>query len=298
VGFYDETAAYAPNASEKFFQRLSETNGTPGKPFYMPNGTPFFCTASGVLLKKGLTDWDKLPETDRKPGALKVPKYTVDSERLAKARRLAKPPVNGLILRTYVRGLKPDEKGRLCGPRIIPEMYNIPAEPNRDFLWLQEAEWKALIQASPKKGGTFPVPEVVRDRICQWHIAGGYHCLPGYYTTDHFRSKEMALVIEGATRKDLSLLLQGSAALKSGVTYRFHGLIKYDTEKKMFTRFDLTALCDEGRDPKPSPQNVAPFRHYGIAFELSGERTDDLLPPFYLREHVGNPQRYFSNTAR
>jgi hypothetical protein len=124
VGFYDETAAYAPNASEKFFQRLSETNGTPGKPFYMPNGTPFFCTASGVLLKKGLTDWDKLPETDRKPGALKVPKYTVDSERLAKARRLAKPPVNGLILRTYVRGLKPDEKGRLCGPRIIPEMYN------------------------------------------------------------------------------------------------------------------------------------------------------------------------------
>jgi hypothetical protein len=86
--------------------------------------------------------------------------------------------------------------------------------------------------------------------------------------------------------------------LKSGATYRFHGLLKYDMQRKGFSRFDVIALCDEGHDPKPRPQNVAPFRHYGIAFELAGARTDDLLPPFYLREHVGTPQRYFANTAR
>jgi hypothetical protein len=31
---------------------------------------------------------------------------------------------------------------------------------------------------------------------------------------------------------------------------------------------------------------------------LSGSRTDDLLPPFYLREHVGTPERYFGNRVR
>src|SRR5688572_14954999 len=97
---YDETDAYAPNASDDFFKRLSETNGTPGKPFYMPNGSPFFCTASGTLLKSGLTDWEKLPESERKPGAVTVPAYIVDPEKAKKSRRLTKPPANTLILRS------------------------------------------------------------------------------------------------------------------------------------------------------------------------------------------------------
>lgn len=143
-----------------------------------------------------------------------------------------------------------------------------------------------------------PVPAALRDRICYWHIAGGYHCLPGYYSADQFKSKEMTLTIEAATREEITLRLRGDAVLKHGPTYRFHGLVKFDPRKETVTRFDLVALCDEGQELKPIPQNVAPFRHYGIAFELSGARTDDLLPPFYLREHVGTPQRYFVNTTR
>jgi hypothetical protein len=295
---YDETEAYAPNVLEDFFKRLSETNGTPGKPFYMPNGSPFFCTANGTLLKKGLAEWDSLPESERKPGAVTVPKHSVDPVRAEKSRRLVRPPANGLILRSYVRGLKPDENGLLRGPAIIPEMYNIPAEPNRDFVWLQESEWKSLITVSAKKGDTFPVPDAVRDRICHWHISGGYHGLPGYYTADSFRSKQMTLVVEAVTEQELTLRLLGSAAMKTDATYRFHGLLKYDKQRKAFTRFDLIALCDEGHDLNPIPQNVAPFRHYGIAFELSGAKSEDLLPPFFAREHVGSPQRYFANKVR
>src|SRR5687767_13534171 len=133
---YDETEAYAPNAADPFFDRLSETNGTPGKPFYMPNGTPLFCTAAGILLKNGLGDWGMLPPSDRKSGAVSVPAYQVDVERLKKSRRLTKPPANALILRTYVRGLKTDEAGRLYAPEFIDWDYNskLPAEPNRDFI--------------------------------------------------------------------------------------------------------------------------------------------------------------------
>jgi hypothetical protein len=297
VGMYDESAVYAANSEDSFFKRLSETNGTPGKPFYMPNGSPFFCTASGILLKNGLADWDKLPDADRKPGAVNVPGYTVDPELVKKNRRLTKPPANTLILRSYIRGLKPED-GVLIGPKIIPRMYNIPAEPNRDFVWLQEREWKSLVPAEAVKGRRFPVPDSVRDRICYWHIAGGYHCLPGYYTRDHFQSKDMNLTVEEATPGVVSLRLTGSAILKKGPKYLFHGVLKYSSRTESFTRFDVIALCDEGQEPQPIPQNVAPFRHYGIAFELAGDRTDDLLPPFYLREHVGTPQRYFGNTTR
>src|SRR5438128_1627063 len=97
-----------------------------------------------------------------------------------------------------------------------------------DFMWLQEAEWKSVLLPNPAKGQTFPVPDSVRDRICHWHIAGGYHCLPGYYTADRFDSKEMTLSVEDATGQEVVLRLRGSAALKSGATYRFHGLLKYD----------------------------------------------------------------------
>ena len=256
-----------------------------------------FCTAAGVLLKKGLADWDKLPEADRRPGAVTVPKYTVDPELAKKSRRLTKPPANTLILRSYIRGLK-SEAGKLIGPKIIPQMYNIPAEPNRDFVWLQEAEWKSLMPADVAKGRTFLVPEAVRDRICYWHIAGGYHCLPGYYSKEHFQSKEMNLTVESATKENVTLRLTGSAVVKKGTSYRFHGVLKYSVRTNSFSRFDVIALADEGRELEPIPQNVAPFRHYGIAFELAGDRTDDLLPPFYLRENVGTPQRYFANTTR
>jgi hypothetical protein len=297
VGMYDESAVYAANAEDTFFKRLSETNGTPGKPFYMPNGTPFFCTASGVLLKNGLSDWDKLPASERKPGAVTVPKYTLDPEMAKKSRRLTKPPANTLILRSYVRGLQPEE-GKLIGPKIIPRMYNIPAEPNRDFVWLKEAEWRSLMPAEVAKGRTFPVPDLVRDRICCWHIAGGYHCLPGYYTKEHFQSKNMNLTVERAIDESVSLRLTGNAVVKMGTTYDFHGVLRYNPRTKSFSRFDVIAFADEGQELKPTPQNVAPFRHYGIAFELAGDRIDDLLPPFYLREHVGTPERYFANTTR
>ncbi len=293
---------------DDFHKRLSATNGTPGKPFYMPNGTPFYCTASGTLLKKGLAEWIALPEPERKAGAVVVPDAKEDPERVRKARRLAKLPANGLILRTYVRGLKFDDEKRLFAPKIIDWDYNIklPGEPNRDFMWLQETEWKSLLP-SPGVGGegglavkgqSYPVPDAVRDRICFWHIAGGYHGLPGYYTKDRFKSRSMTLTVEDATPATITLRLTGSAALQSDATYRFHGVIRYDLTKKTFTRFDLIALCDEGVDPKSRPQNVAPFRHYGVAFELTGQRTDDLLPPFYLRENVGTPENYFANRTR
>ena len=295
VGFYDETEVYAPNPEDKFFERLRETSDTPARPFYMPNGTPFFCTASGILLKNGLADWDKLPESERKPGAVIVPEYRVDTARVKASHRLMKPPPNTLVLQVYRRGLKKDEQGRLYGPKVLPEVYNLPVEPNRDFLWLLEAEWRSLVPDQLVQGRTFHVPDVVRDRICHWHIARGYDSLPEYYTAEDFRTKRMTLTLEEATAEQIRLRLRGYALLKSGACYRFHGELIYHLPAKAFKRFDVIALCDEGQEPAPRPHQNVSFRCYGIALELPDGRSL-LLPPFYLRENGGTPEKYFANT--
>jgi hypothetical protein len=104
----------------------------------------------------------------------------------------------------------------------------------------------------------------------------------------------MTLMVEEATEQQLSLRLSGSAALKSGVAYQFHGVLTYDRRAKAFSRWSAIAICDEGPGPR-TPD--APYRYYGIAFELAGERTEDVLPPFHLREGAGSPERYFTNAS-
>jgi hypothetical protein len=61
---------------------------------------------------------------------------------------------------------------------------------------------------------------------------------------------------------------------------------------------EITATQFERLHEEIRPQPEAPYRFYGIAFELAGPHTDDLLPPFHLRENAGSPQGYFANGAR
>lgn len=301
VGLYNESDMYQKSKSaDAFFRRLAESNGTPGQPFYMPNGTPFFCTAGGILLKRGLGDWDRLPESERKPGAVTVRLPERDPSRIKTNHRLTKPPPEALILRSYVRGLKLDKDGSLFAPKTIDWEYNIKllAEPNRDFVWLRREERMALLPDRPVEGMRVEAPSAVRDRLCHWHIAGGYHGLAGFYTAEHFHSKSLVLTVNNVTAQLLTMRLEGAAVMKSGARYDFRGMLHYNRGTKKFDRFDIVAICDEGIDPKPTPQNVAPHRYYGIAFELAAEGANDLLPPFYLREHVGSPEVYFANQTR
>src|SRR5262249_14140415 len=61
------------------------------------------------LPQKALEEWNKLPEAERKPGAVQVGESTkVDPQRPVQT-----PPPGGLILRAYIRYLGRDEKGEL-----------------------------------------------------------------------------------------------------------------------------------------------------------------------------------------
>src|SRR5262245_60676468 len=86
------------------------------------SGGVVFVTANGKLLGKGhlhgttkagideaLRDWNKLPEAERKPGAIKLgERGPLDPER-----GTAEPPAGGMILKVYGRYLAHGSKGTL-----------------------------------------------------------------------------------------------------------------------------------------------------------------------------------------
>jgi hypothetical protein len=160
-------------------------------------GGMFCVTASGkrlgekvpwkLLPQKALEEWNKLPEEERKPGAVQVAKGgKTDPRRPAQS-----PPLNGLILKVSIRYLARANDGKLrhanrqdfASRDQLVRWFKIQRadvinyldravlgagylfEANPDFLWLAEAEWKSLLPTDPKVGAKFPVADAITKRI-------------------------------------------------------------------------------------------------------------------------------------
>jgi len=241
------------------------------------------------VLKQGLAAWKKLPEEQRKPGAIKV-------EDMGKAdvRFDRQPPPGGLIINVYTRILDYDSKKELCKGTCKNPAGEQTA---RDHLWLTEADWKALVPANPKKGDTFPMAAKVAERILRFHLMDNTRGEPPHWTREEIRSQKMTLTVEEITDTILRLRLDGSALLATqadpakadrGFDVRLLGHLTYDVAKKAITRFDVVAVGDhwgEGtytRGARPGRQPL------GIAFELaSGKSPADLVPPQGARDLQG-----------
>ena len=94
---------------------------------------------------KVLEAFRKLPESERAPGAVRVPDLKLD-ERL-----IPSPPERGLVLKVHARFLSRGDKGELryARPDDFPLMggkgeskdsYRLFLEPNTEYLWLTEEE--------------------------------------------------------------------------------------------------------------------------------------------------------------
>ena len=156
------------------------------------SGGVVFVTANGKLLGKAhlhgtnlagideaLHAWNKLPENERRPGAIKLgARGPIDAKRST-----AEPPPGGLILKVHGRYLAHDAKEKLRTTTLLkdfpgikqpatahPNYFDFYTEANPDYLWLTEAEWKSLIPAQPKKGDRVGLPGPIVDRICWYHL--------------------------------------------------------------------------------------------------------------------------------
>src|SRR5262249_30605038 len=137
-------------------------------------------TAGGKVLghfpsAEVLKTFNSLPKAVRAPGVPKLPELKPGDK------TVIAPPPNGLVLRVHARFLSKDDKGKLRYARgeDFPLMGKTEKErkywalflhPNTEYMWITEAEWKALVPAKPTKGDTFDVPTAIVDRMARFHL--------------------------------------------------------------------------------------------------------------------------------
>ncbi len=137
------------------------------------------------MLEKGLTEWNRLPDSERRAGAVKVPDLGKIDRQYTRT-----PPAGGLVLNVFTRILERKRDGKyVCGSCAFPggEL------PGRDHLWLKRSEWQSLIPATAKKGERFDMPAAVADRLLRYHLVDNTRGEPPCWASKDVRAKKSAL---------------------------------------------------------------------------------------------------------
>jgi hypothetical protein len=287
------------DAEGAFFRKVADQG--PRKPGGTRQGIYFF-TASGKLLafknhqdpevmrgvlRQALAEWKKLPDEERKPGAVTVEDLAKTDPRYART-----PPEGGLVLNVYTRILDRDDKGETC--RGTCERIG-GDRAARDHLWLTKTEWQALIPERPKEGDQFPLPAALATRILRFHLLDNTRGEPSAWKPEEIRSKRLTLTVEEVTPKEVRLRLDGAALLATsakpdkadrGFDARLLGFVRYDRERQTITRFDVLAVGDHWGESVYTSGARPGRKPLGITFELSGGGPADLIPPEMARQQA------------
>jgi hypothetical protein len=255
------------------------------------------CDPQAVLKR-----WRELPESDRKPGAIKVGNAGKSDS------SIPTPSEGALILQVYESRLAGDLKGGVRRREKAETFSWGEYEPGRDQIWLSEKEWKSLVPADPRKGEQFSLPAGVSGRMMarmtDWSEANGAH-----WDADHVRSHKLTLTVEDVSASAIRLRLEGSVRLADDAPkepVRYHaalrplhhedpkafahfdgkvlGHLSYDRDRKAFTRFDVVAL-GEYVGPLLNPYRTEDRQTFylikpcplGISYEIA--RPGLVVPP-------------------
>jgi hypothetical protein len=250
----------------------------------------------------------QLPESARKPA-----RAIEDANR-----PLPLPPPAGLVLTIYDVPILPTDDGFCsCGGKP-----GVPG-PQRQSLWLTEAEWKSLLPDNPRPGATTVVPSQLVKRICLFGMrsATAWH-VEHFWDPDSVRRGEIKLTTLEATAASVRLRVHGSVLLlkKSRIRTRsdsqietppdledrydarVEGLLVYDRRQQKITRWEMVVLGDHQGAYWPNI-NAKPRRNFtsepvalGFAFEL--DQSDYELPaerrrqaPYLVAHTFKGPQR-------
>jgi hypothetical protein len=277
-----------------------------------------FYAAGGVEhnqrdLRGILEKWQALPESERQPGAVKVG----DAGPVAANIDQIAPPPGGLILRTYHRILTREADGTVRKARAsdYPHLasrgptdtwlthYGERWEAQPDFMWIKEAEWKAIVRPNPVQGDRYPLLEAVADRMTRAHLIMGMaygEC--GICDKRSVRARSLMLTVTDVSDDVVHLRLEGAAALGAdyatseakdrkgspkgdsvqGFEPRVLGYLTWSRRRNAFTRFDVIALGDAYGTPGGDHHfNYRAGRYpIGISLELAaGTTPGERIPP-------------------
>jgi hypothetical protein len=238
------------------------------------------------VLKDALAKWRKLPESERRPGAVTVPELARTDSRYTRT-----PPPGGLIVNVFTRLLDRDANGELCDADC---KGNRGDEAARDHLWLTESEWRSLAPARAKRGDQFPLADKIAERICRFHLIDNTRGEPPLWGREEVRSRKFTITVEEASSAGIRVRLDGAAVIAThadaskadrGYDVRLMGYIHFDTANDALDRFELVAVGDHWGDGTYT-RGARPGRTpLGVAFELaSGKSPSDRVPPQAARE--------------
>jgi hypothetical protein len=271
-----------------------------------------------------LEEFRKLPETERGAGVIKVPDLKPD-ERLIPA-----PPERGLVLKVHARFLSRTEKGELRYAKLedfplisdkseSKNAWRLFLEPNTEYMWITEEEWKSLVPARAEKGATIPVDPRLGDRMARFHLTPRRAMTSegGILPRQEVRSAKLTLVVEEVSDERIRLRLEGfvytgttfdkekattpNGPLGFGFQAPLYGILEYDRTKKAFTRFDVIAVGEvwgrwgdaNGKSLFAERPGSTPF---GFAFELArGDCPTERIPPGGNPMYIGPRSGYLGD---
>jgi hypothetical protein len=257
---------------------------------------------------KVLDEFRKLPEAERRPGAVVVP--DLDPGECM----IPSPPEGGLVLRVHARFLSRDDRGELRpakgedfpltrdDPKVIQSIQFL-LSPNTEYLWLTREEWQALVPANPVRGAKLPVSAAISERVARFHLVPrrALTSEDGILPKKAVRAAALTLLVEDVSPERIRLGLEGfvhtgsefdaakattpNGPLPFGFATPIQGILEYDRIKQAFVRFDVLAPGDVwGRwgDANNNSMTIErPGRSpIGFAFELArGDSPTDRIPP-------------------
>lgn len=281
-------------------------------------------SASGKMLGRRpcaevLGAFEKLPQSERKPGAIKV------AELEPEAAVIPSPPEGGLVLKVHARFLARGEGGALrhANTTDFPLMHDKPnvlrgwqlfLQPNTEYMWLTRDEWQAMVPANPAKGSKWDVDATIAERMARFHLTPQRATTSegGIKSKRSVKEARLALVVKEVSPDQIRMELAGfvhwgsdydpskattpNGPLGQGFETPLYGRVDYNRTKKAFTRFDIVApghVWGRWGDANGKSMYVErPGRNpFGFAFELAmGDSPTDRIPP-------GGNGRYVERTG-
>lgn len=286
----------------EFFRRVSDQTGGRGRDDGGTRQSIYCLTASGRLLvarnhqgpdevreqlEEALRAFSRLPDDERRPGAVHVPDLVKVDPRYART-----PPRGGLVLNVWTRILDHDRGGKLCrGSCRFPGGESAA----RDHAWLTRADVQALMPDKPRVGDQVPMPGAVTQRLLRYHFVDNTRGEPPFWDKGEIHKARLAWTVEAVDDEVTRLRLEGEVLLANakdagradrGFDAKVIGHLRYDRKKKEIYRLQIAAVGEHwGRGPFTGGDRPGRMP-LGVVLELAkGDGPWDRVPPQAARDY-------------